>query len=117
MDFGEKNIQELKVLQIIGSSGGGGAEKFFFNFIESIRTVCKIVLLVRADSWLAVQLDAAQIPYNTANFGGYLDLKTRVKISQIIEKEPKQQRKNVFTPRVLQTARSATVARRPCFSN
>ncbi|MBB42262.1 MAG: hypothetical protein CMM44_00705 [Rhodospirillaceae bacterium] len=87
VEFGAGKLEELKILQIIGSSGSGGAEKFYLKFIESIRSVCKIVPLVRSGSWVASQLDAARIPYNTASFGGYFDCKTRIKISQIIEEE------------------------------
>jgi glycosyltransferase involved in cell wall biosynthesis len=71
---------KLKVMQVIGAARPGGAETFYVRLIKAFEQSdldIEILPVVRTGSWVAAQLDAAGISYESAPFGGRLDLRTR----------------------------------------
>jgi len=79
--------KRLKLLQIIGSSGSGGAETFYTRFVRALRPFCDVIPVVRTGSWVATQLDRAGTDFVCVRFGGYLDWKTRARLSRLIADE------------------------------
>ncbi len=76
----------MRLVQALGSSGRGGAERFFIRLAKALhgRGIPQ-ALLARRASWVAGQLSTAGIATNAAWFGGKFDLVTRVKYRQTLE--------------------------------
>src|SRR5215475_1332841 len=70
----------MRIVQALGSSGRGGAERFFIRLVKALyaRGLPQSIL-TRRKAWVAEQLGNAGIPVETAWFGGKLDLFSRAK--------------------------------------
>ena len=70
----------MRIVQALGSSGRGGAERFFTRMVKALhsRDIAQAIL-TRRKAWAAEQLAAAGIPAQTAWFGGRFDIITRAK--------------------------------------
>ena len=70
----------MRIVQALGSSGRGGAERFFTRLAKAFhaRNIPQ-ALLTRRKAWAAEQLEKAGIPVQTAWFGGKYDILTRAK--------------------------------------
>lgn len=86
----------LKIMQLCGSAGAGGAEAFFLRLCRALHRHPDATLLpvVRHRSWLAERLTAENIPHETAAFGGKFDFLTRPRLKRLIRR---------FRPDVAQT--------------
>lgn len=80
--------EPLRILQLIGSSGPGGAEKFFLRLVRSLskRDDVEVLPVVRKDSWLGARLSEENIPHQTLPFGGFFDFKTRPQLVEVVKK-------------------------------
>lgn len=76
----------MKQIHICGAKNAGGAEMFYYRFVVEMhkREPENILPIVRAKSWMAGQLTKANIPFETAPFGGVFDFSTTKKISKVI---------------------------------
>jgi len=90
--------QPLRVLQVCAAPKPGGAEKFFLRLCEALaqRPEEEVVALpvVRPGSWLAARLTEAGVPFETAPFGGPLEIPARLGLTAIAKR---------FRPDVIQT--------------
>jgi glycosyltransferase involved in cell wall biosynthesis len=70
----------MRIVQALGSSGRGGAERFFIRLAKALhaREIPQAVL-TRRKAWAAEQLSQAGIAAQTAWFGGKFDIITRAK--------------------------------------
>ncbi len=70
----------MRIVQALGSSGRGGAERFFTRFAKALhaRNIPQAVLM-RRKAWAAEQVAKAGIAVQTAWFGGKFDIITRAK--------------------------------------
>jgi glycosyltransferase involved in cell wall biosynthesis len=71
---------KLRVMQVIGAARPGGAETFYVRLVKAFDQSdldIEILPVVRTGSWVAAQLEEAGIAYESAPFGGLLDVKTR----------------------------------------
>ncbi len=70
----------MRIVQALGSSGRGGAERFFTRLAKALhaRNIPQAVLM-RRKAWAAQQVEKAGIPVQTAWFGGKFDIITRAK--------------------------------------
>ncbi len=68
----------MHIVQALGSARKGGAERFFIRLAEAFhRRGLAQTVIVRRQSWVQEQLEAAGVPTVGAWFGGKLDLFTR----------------------------------------
>jgi glycosyltransferase involved in cell wall biosynthesis len=76
----------MRIVQALGSSGRGGAERFFIRLAKALhaRGVTQSIL-TRRKAWAAEQLGNAGIPLETAWFRGKLDLITRGKYRRVLQ--------------------------------
>jgi glycosyltransferase involved in cell wall biosynthesis len=76
----------MRIVQALGSSGRGGAERFFIRLVKALhaRGVSQSIL-TRRRAWAAEQLSNAGIPAEAAWFGGKLDILTRVKYRRTLQ--------------------------------
>ncbi len=79
------NRTRMRIVQALGSSGRGGAERFFTRLAKAFhaRNIPQAVL-TRRNAWAAEQLEKAGIPVQTAWFGGKFDFVTRVKYGRAL---------------------------------
>lgn len=88
----------LRVTQIVGSEGPGGAEAFFVRLVRALHEVDDKILqqqvIVRDGSWIASRMRELNIPHQTARFGGMFDFKTRPELEKMIAD---------FGPHIVQT--------------
>ncbi len=76
----------MRIVQALGSSGRGGAERFFARLTKALHAHhISQAILTRRDAWAAEQLSKAGIPAYTAWFGGRLDIITRAKYRRTLE--------------------------------
>ncbi len=76
----------MRIVQALGSSGRGGAERFFTRLVKAIHTRnIPQALIARRNAWATEQLSNAGIPLQTAWFGGKLDLVTRAKYRRTLQ--------------------------------
>jgi glycosyltransferase involved in cell wall biosynthesis len=70
----------MRIVQALGSSGRGGAERFFTRLAKALhaRSIPQAVLM-RRKAWAAEQVQKAGIAVQTAWFGGKFDIVTRAK--------------------------------------
>ncbi len=70
----------MRIVQALGSSGRGGAERFFIRLAKAFhaRNIPQ-ALLMRRKAWAAEYLENAGIPVQTAWFAGRFDIITRAK--------------------------------------
>ncbi len=70
----------MRIVQALGSSGRGGAERFFTRLAKALhaRSIPQAILL-RRKAWAAEQVAKAGIAVQTAWFGGKFDIVTRAK--------------------------------------
>ncbi len=75
----------MRIVQALGSSGRGGAERFFTRLAKALhaRSIPQTVL-TRRKAWAAEQLENAGIPLQTAWFGGKFDIVTRAKYRRVL---------------------------------
>jgi glycosyltransferase involved in cell wall biosynthesis len=75
----------MRIVQALGSSGRGGAERFFTRLAKAFhaRNIPQ-VLLTRRKAWAEEQLERAGIPVQTAWFGGKFDIITRAKYRRML---------------------------------
>jgi glycosyltransferase involved in cell wall biosynthesis len=75
----------MRIVQALGSSGRGGAERFFTRLAKAFhaRNIPQAVL-TRRKAWAAEQLEEAGVPINTAWFGGKFDIITRAKYRRVL---------------------------------
>lgn len=78
--------EPLRVLQVCGSGGPGGAERFFLRLACALarQPGVSVLPVVRRNSWLAERLQEQGLEFRTAGFGGRLDLLTRPKLVRIL---------------------------------
>jgi glycosyltransferase involved in cell wall biosynthesis len=76
----------MRIVQALGSSGRGGAERFFTRLAKALhaRHIPQTVL-TRRGAWAAGKLAESGIPMQTAWFGGRLDLITRAKYRRTLQ--------------------------------
>jgi len=88
----------LRVTQVVGSAGPGGAEAFFIRLVRALHDagtdVVEQQVIVREGSWIAGRLKELGIPHEVAAFGGMFDFKTKPRLAQLIDN---------FKPDVVQT--------------
>jgi glycosyltransferase involved in cell wall biosynthesis len=88
----------LRVTQIVGSEGPGGAEAFFVRLARALHEAgpkaVEQQVIVREGSWIAQRLRELAVPHHTARFGGLLDFATRPAITKLLAD---------FQPDVVQT--------------
>jgi len=76
----------MRIVQALGSSGRGGAERFFTRLAKAVHTRnIPQALLMRRKAWAAEQLENAGIAVQTAWFGGKLDIVTRAKYRRTLQ--------------------------------
>ena len=75
----------MRIVQALGSSGRGGAERFFTRLAKALhaRNVPQAVI-TRRKAWAAEQLEASGVPVSTAWFGGKFDIVTRAKYKRVL---------------------------------
>jgi glycosyltransferase involved in cell wall biosynthesis len=75
----------MRIVQALGSSRRGGAERFFTRLARSFHEagVAQRVL-VRGGHWVEAQLIEAGVPVDRAHFGGTLDVFTRLKFRRVL---------------------------------
>lgn len=76
---------KLKIMQVIGAKGSGGAELFYLRLAQALHKKTDLLCAVREGSWMQSQLDAFSIPYKTAPFGGFFDRQTTKLLSEYID--------------------------------
>jgi glycosyltransferase involved in cell wall biosynthesis len=76
----------MRIVQALGSSGRGGAERFFIRLAKALqaRGVPQSIL-TRRKAWAAEHLGKTGIPVETAWFGGKLDVITRLKYRRVLQ--------------------------------
>ncbi len=76
----------MRIVQALGSSGRGGAERFFTRLAKALhaRAITQAVLM-RRKAWAAEQLENAGMAVQTAWFGGKLDIVTRAKYRRTLQ--------------------------------
>ncbi|MGO9475355.1 MAG: glycosyltransferase [Rhodomicrobium sp.] len=76
----------MRIVQALGSSGRGGAERFFTRLVKALhaRNVPQAIL-TRRKAWAAEQLANAGIPAQSAWFGGRFDIITRAKYRRTLQ--------------------------------
>lgn len=75
----------MRIVQALGSSRKGGAERFFIRLAEAFhRQGIPQRVLVRGGHWVQSQLNAAGVPTDSLWFGGRLDVITRSKFHRIL---------------------------------
>jgi glycosyltransferase involved in cell wall biosynthesis len=75
----------MRIVQALGSSGRGGAERFFTRLAKAlhVRNVPQAII-TRRKAWAAEQLEEAGVPFSTAWFGGKFDIITRAKYRRVL---------------------------------
>jgi glycosyltransferase involved in cell wall biosynthesis len=75
----------MRIVQALGSSRKGGAERFFIRLVEALarRGVAQRVL-VRGGHWAQGQIEAVGVRTDSAWFGGRLDFFTRSKFDRVM---------------------------------
>lgn len=76
----------MRIVQALGSSGRGGAERFFIRLAKAFhaRNIPQ-ALLTRRKAWAAEHLEKAGIPVQTAWFGGRFDIISRMKYRRLMQ--------------------------------
>lgn len=77
----------LHLLQVIGSAGPGGAESFYLRLVLALREQITVTPVVREGSWLAERLTEANVPFQTARFGGVFDFSTKGRLRDLVAHE------------------------------
>src|SRR5258706_10557101 len=77
----------MRIVQALGSSGRGGAERFFLRLAKAFHAnaVSQAILAPRA-AWSTEQLSKADIATQPAWFGGKFDFIFRIKYQRPLEK-------------------------------
>ncbi len=76
----------MRIVQALGSSGRGGAERFFVRLAKAFHARgIPQVLLTRRKAWAAEYLEKAGIPAQTAWFGGRFDIISRIKYRRVLQ--------------------------------
>jgi glycosyltransferase involved in cell wall biosynthesis len=76
----------MRIVQALGSSGRGGAERFFIRLVRALHARgLPQSILTRRKAWAAEQLRSAGIPVETAWFGGKLDVISRAKYRRTLQ--------------------------------
>lgn len=77
----------MRIVQALGSSGRGGAERFFLRLAKAFhaKAVSQAILAPRA-AWTTEQLSKAEIATQPAWFGGKFDFISRMKYQRALEK-------------------------------
>jgi glycosyltransferase involved in cell wall biosynthesis len=76
----------MRIVQALGSSGRGGAERFFIRLVKALHTRgLPQSILTRRKAWAAEQLGNAGIHVEAAWFGGKLDILTRAKYRRTLQ--------------------------------
>ncbi len=81
-------MSKIRLLQSLGSKGGGGAESFFMRLANSLHKEKSVEqhLLVRPNKYREAFYQQYSIPYLQAGFGSsYLDLKTHLAFRRAIK--------------------------------
>jgi glycosyltransferase involved in cell wall biosynthesis len=76
----------MRIVQALGSSGRGGAERFFVRLAKAFHARgIPQALLTRRKTWSAGYLEEEGIPAETAWFGGRFDIFTRAKYRRMLQ--------------------------------
>ena len=76
----------MRIVQALGSSGRGGAERFFTLLLKALQTrEVAQAALTRRDAWAAAELKKAGVAVHTAWFGGKYDILTRAKYRRVLQ--------------------------------
>lgn len=75
----------MKIMQVIGAKGSGGAELFYFRLVQALQAKADVMCVVREGSWLEKRLEMFSIPYKTAPFGGFFDFNTKKILASYID--------------------------------